>query len=117
MYILSKVSPSTGPGSPGVVGFYEPVAGSCRYIVICEEKRKAALIDVVVNFDAASARTSTEHAEWALNYLDREGLELEWILDTYPQRRSPHGVRLAQCADSPAGGYRREGARDCRALA
>ena len=84
MDILSKVSPSAGPGSPRVVGFHEPVSGSCQYIVICETTRKAALIDVVQNFDVASARTSTEHAEWALAYLDREGLDLEWILDTHP---------------------------------
>lgn len=84
MDILSKVSPSTGPGSPRVVGFHEPVSGSCQYIAICEATKKAALIDVVLNFDTAAARTSTEHARWALDYLDREGLELEWILDTHP---------------------------------
>ncbi|WP_299654827.1 MBL fold metallo-hydrolase [uncultured Jannaschia sp.] len=84
MDILSKASPSNGSGSPRVVGFYEPVTGSCQYIVVCEATKKAALIDVVLNFDTAAARTSTEHAQWALDYIERKGLELEWILDTHP---------------------------------
>ncbi|QFU08161.1 Beta-lactamase hydrolase-like protein [Rhodobacteraceae bacterium THAF1] len=84
MDMFTKTSPSTGPGSPRVVGFYEPVSGSIQYIAICEATKKAALIDVVLNFNAAAARTSTEHADWALDYIEREGLELEWILDTHP---------------------------------
>ncbi|PZX17056.1 glyoxylase-like metal-dependent hydrolase (beta-lactamase superfamily II) [Palleronia aestuarii] len=84
MSILSRESPSRGPASPRVVGVYEPVTGSIQYICICEATKQAALIDVVLNFDAAAARTSTEHGLWMLDFLDREGLELTWILDTHP---------------------------------
>lgn len=84
MDILSKTSPSKGAASPKVVGFYEPDTGSCQYICIDEETNKAALIDIVQQFDPASATTRFEHAQWALDYLEKEGLELEWILDTHP---------------------------------
>lgn len=81
---LYRTSPSTGDGSPRVVGFYEPDTGSCQYICIDDKTKKAALIDVVQDFDPSSARTSFEQAEWALRFLEREGLDLEWILDTHP---------------------------------
>lgn len=77
-------SPSCGSGSPRVIGFYEPDTGSCQYIVIDEATRKAALIDIVLEFDLTSARTSTTSAEWALAVIAREGLDLQWILDTHP---------------------------------
>lgn len=35
-------------------------------------------------FDPASAKTSYDHAQWALDYLNHEGLDLEWILETHP---------------------------------
>ncbi|SEM75906.1 MBL fold metallo-hydrolase [Palleronia pelagia] len=104
MSILWKDSPSRGPGSPRVVGFYEPDTGSCQYICIDPATRKAALIDVVLNFDPKAARTSTTHAQWALDFIAREGLELEWILDTHPHAdhfmagawlKSQTGVRQA----------------------
>ena len=36
------------------------------------------------DFNPARARTSTESADWALDWIEREGLTLEWILDTHP---------------------------------
>ena len=84
MGILSKKSLSRGPGSPTVVGFYEPDTGSCQYICIDEETRKAALIDIVQEFDPAAAATTFDHARWALDYIDQNNLDLVWILDTHP---------------------------------
>lgn len=84
MDILHKISSSCGEGSPKVVGFYEPDTGSCQYICIDEATKKAALIDVVQQFDPASASTRFDQAQWALDWVEREGLTLEWILDTHP---------------------------------
>jgi glyoxylase-like metal-dependent hydrolase (beta-lactamase superfamily II) len=82
--IISKVSQSRGAGSPAVVGYYEPDTGSCQYICIDEVMRKCAVIDIVQQFDPRSFSTAFEHAQWALDYIARNGLELEWILDTHP---------------------------------
>lgn len=82
--IFHKISASHGAGSPRVVGFYEPDTGSCQYICIDEATSKCALIDVVQQFDPRSFATRLNHAQWALDYVAREGLELEWILDTHP---------------------------------
>lgn len=82
--ILSRISPSNGPGSPEVIGFHDADTGSCQYICICPETQRAALIDVVQTLDPKSFATGFDPAEWALETIARRGLELEWILDTHP---------------------------------
>jgi glyoxylase-like metal-dependent hydrolase (beta-lactamase superfamily II) len=67
-----------------VTGFYEPDTGSIQYVVVDESTKKAALIDVVLDFDPASAGASTKAAQEILDYVEREGLEVAWILDTHP---------------------------------
>ncbi len=82
--MFTRESPSGGPGSPRVVGFYEEATGSCQYVAIDEATKKAALIDVVLDFDPAHARTRTDSAQEILDFVRREGLEVQWILDTHP---------------------------------
>jgi glyoxylase-like metal-dependent hydrolase (beta-lactamase superfamily II) len=81
---LTRHSPSTGKGSPDVWGIYEADTGSVQYIMACPETKKAALIDVVLNFDRRSAGTSTQSAEKVLDLVEQQGLELVRILDTHP---------------------------------
>lgn len=124
---LFKVSPSTGDGSPQVIGFYEPDTGSCQYICVDESSGKAALIDVVQEFDPRTATTSFDQARWALDYLDRNGLEPEWILDTHPHAdhfmasawlgertgaRTAIGAKVHEIADIWGGLYNRPGGFD-----
>lgn len=82
--MFTRESPSNGPNSPKVVGFYEKVTGSVQYICIDEATKKCAVIDTVLDFDPAHARTSTSSAQTALDYIEANGLTLEWILDTHP---------------------------------
>ncbi|MHA6327165.1 MBL fold metallo-hydrolase [Roseivivax sp. CAU 1753] len=82
--MFTRTSASTGPGSPRVDGFYDEVTGSIMYVAQDPETGKAALIDVILDFNPASARTSTESADEILDFVAREGLEVEWILDTHP---------------------------------
>lgn len=77
-------SPSTGPQSPDVWGIYEPDTGSIQYICADPATRKAALIDVVWNFDPRSFSTSLRSAEQVLGIVAEQGLRVEWVLDTHP---------------------------------
>ncbi len=79
---ITRHSPSTGPASPDVWGIYEPDTGSIQYICACPNTKKAALIDVVLNFDPKSARTSTESAKKVLELVKQHGLELVRMLAT-----------------------------------
>ncbi len=54
------------------------------------------MIDVVLNFDPASARTSTESAERVLALIEERDLTLERVLDTHPHAdhlMAPHWLR------------------------
>ncbi|WP_206455485.1 MBL fold metallo-hydrolase [Aurantimonas marina] len=81
---LTRHSPSRGKGSPDIWGFYEEDTGSVQYVCADPTTRKAALIDVVLNFDPSEAQTSTDAADEILAHVQREGLDVEWILDTHP---------------------------------
>lgn len=82
--MFSKESPSRGAGSPHVVGFYDQPTGSAQYLVWDPATRKAALIDVVQDFDPRSASARHDAAAWALQQIADRGLTLDWILDTHP---------------------------------
>ncbi|MBK4214567.1 MBL fold metallo-hydrolase [Paracoccus caeni] len=84
MNMLTRESPSRGTGSPHVLGFYDKPTGSAQYLVWDPATKQAALIDVVQEFDPASASTRFDAAAWALEEIARRGLTLVWILDTHP---------------------------------
>ncbi|QDY70579.1 MBL fold metallo-hydrolase [Qingshengfaniella alkalisoli] len=77
-------SPSRGAGSPDVWGVYEPDTGSIQYICADPETKKAALIDIVWNFDPKHYRFSTESMDQVLDLVRENGLTVEWVLDTHP---------------------------------
>ncbi len=81
---IVRHSPSSGPGSPDVWGLYEPVTGSIQYVLACPTTKQAALVDVVLDFDPKTARTTTDSAERVLALCDAEGLTPVRILDTHP---------------------------------
>ncbi len=82
--MFRKESPSSGPKSPRVVGFYEEASGSIQYVAIDDATKKAALIDVVLDFDPSHGRTRTDSAAEILDFVTSEGLTVEWVLDTHP---------------------------------
>jgi glyoxylase-like metal-dependent hydrolase (beta-lactamase superfamily II) len=79
-----RTSPSRGPASPEVTGFYEPDTGSIQYVASDPGSGRAAIVDAVWNFDPQHARTSTESADEILRHVEDRGLTVEWILDTHP---------------------------------
>lgn len=81
---MNRTSASSGKGSPQVTGFYEPDTGSIQYVVADPETRKAALVDIVWNFDPRNAATSTKSADEVLDFVADQKLNVEWILDTHP---------------------------------
>ena len=77
-------SPSRGAGSADVWGLHDPATGSIQYVFADPATRAAALVDVVLDFDARAARTSTENAEAVLAIVADEGLDVVRVLDTHP---------------------------------
>ena len=69
---------------PDVKGFYESRTGSIQYVVSDPITGRSAIIDPVLDFDEKSGATATRSADMLLDYMDGNGLTVEWILDTHP---------------------------------
>ncbi|HEX7075107.1 MAG TPA: MBL fold metallo-hydrolase [Hyphomicrobiaceae bacterium] len=69
---------------PEVTAFYDRPTGSIQYVVADPITRRCAIIDPVLDFDERSGRVSTANADLLLDFIERQQLTLEWILDTHP---------------------------------
>ena len=66
-----------------VEAFFDPTTFTFSYVVSDPATSKAAIIDSVYDFDPVSGQLDTASAEKILEYVRREGLEIQWVLDTH----------------------------------
>jgi hypothetical protein len=76
------VAPRTA--RPEVKGFFDERTSSIQYVVSDPSTRLCAIVDPVLDFDERSGATATKNADAVLGYVEKQGLEVEWILDTHP---------------------------------
>lgn len=69
---------------PLVKGFFDKRTSSVQYVVVDPETARCALVDPVLDFDEKSGAIATWSADALLDYVRREDLQIEWILDTHP---------------------------------
>jgi len=69
---------------PDVAAFFDPRTYSIQYVVSDPETKACAIIDPVLDFDEKSGSTATHSADALLDYVRRQDLRLQWILDTHP---------------------------------
>jgi glyoxylase-like metal-dependent hydrolase (beta-lactamase superfamily II) len=67
-----------------VAALYDKRTGSFQYVISDKETKSAAIIDPVLDYDPRAAATATTNADLILEYIAREQLNVEWILDTHP---------------------------------
>lgn len=72
---------SSDPAQPEVESFYHPDSGTWTHVV--HDGAVAAVIDPVLDYHAASARTSTTSAEAVLAFARQHALRVAWILETH----------------------------------
>lgn len=70
-------------GAPLVQAFFDEPTNTVSYVVSDPWTGRAAIIDSVLDFDAASGRTSTASADAIIAHVEREGLTVEWLLETH----------------------------------
>lgn len=68
---------------PIVQEFFDPTTHTFSYVVSDPVTKRCAIIDSVLDYDAASATTSTTHADQILAYVQEHGLTVDWILETH----------------------------------
>lgn len=68
---------------PDVRGFFDPATHTVTYLVSDPATGQAAIIDPVLDYDAASARTSTGSVDAVMSALREAGLTLAMVLETH----------------------------------
>jgi glyoxylase-like metal-dependent hydrolase (beta-lactamase superfamily II) len=68
---------------PQVRSFFDEPTNAASHVVWDPASRRCAVIDTVLNFDAASGRTAMESADELITFIREQGLEVEWILETH----------------------------------
>lgn len=69
---------------PIVKGFFDRRTWSIQYVVSDPETGKCAIIDPVRDFDEKAGATATINADAILDYIRKNKLTVDWILDTHP---------------------------------
>jgi Zn-dependent hydrolases, including glyoxylases len=68
---------------PDVRAFFDQATWTMTYVVKDPHSTACAIVDSVLDFDAASGRTTTDSADKVIAMVQSEGLDVEWILETH----------------------------------
>ncbi|MCW3480265.1 MBL fold metallo-hydrolase [Neisseriaceae bacterium JH1-16] len=69
--------------SATIQSFYDPTTGSYSHLCYDRPGGHAAIVDPVLDYNAASGRTATHNADRLLAALAEQRLTLDWILETH----------------------------------
>ena len=70
-------------GAPEITAFFDEATNSVSYLVADAATRVAAVIDPVLDFDAASGTIATRSADAILAAALEQGLSVAWVLETH----------------------------------
>ena len=66
-----------------VASFFHTDTSTFTYVVHAAGQRECAIIDSVLDYDAASGRSSTASAQKVVDFVRQHQLEVQWILETH----------------------------------
>ena len=66
-----------------VRAFFDPATSTISYVVHDPATMRGAVIDSVLDYDAASGRTSTASAKVIAAYVREAGIGIDWLLETH----------------------------------
>ena len=85
--------------APRVHAFHHAPTGTWSYVVADPGTRRAAIVDPVLDYDAASGRTSTPSAEALAACAREHDLQVDWLLETHAHAdhlSAAHWLRTAR---------------------
>jgi glyoxylase-like metal-dependent hydrolase (beta-lactamase superfamily II) len=80
----------------GVEAFFDAATSTLSYVVADPDGRSCAIVDPVLDYDAASGRTRTDSADRIAAHVRERALEVEWILETHAHADHLSGARRLQ---------------------
>jgi glyoxylase-like metal-dependent hydrolase (beta-lactamase superfamily II) len=71
------------PSKPIVTSFFDEATNTVSHVVRDPSGGACAIVDPVLDFDMSSGRTSTDSADRVAAFVEREGLNVVWLLETH----------------------------------
>jgi glyoxylase-like metal-dependent hydrolase (beta-lactamase superfamily II) len=68
---------------PEVTAFFDEPINTISYVVRDPGSNGCAIIDSVMDIDYAAGRISYESADAIIAFIQRNGLKLEWLIETH----------------------------------
>lgn len=68
---------------PEVTTFFHEPTFTASHVVADTGTGRAAIVDSVLDFDEKAGRTSTDAADEIIAFVEREGLTVDWLLETH----------------------------------
>ena len=68
---------------PEVTGFFDDATYTISYVVVDRETQRCAIIDSLLDYDAAAGRTATNSADRLIDFVRKNDLTCEWVVDTH----------------------------------
>jgi glyoxylase-like metal-dependent hydrolase (beta-lactamase superfamily II) len=69
--------------NPNIKAFFDPETWTFTYVLYEKPNTPCVVIDSVLNFDPKSGRTSTNSADELITFIQKNHLQLAWILETH----------------------------------
>lgn len=89
---------------PEVRALYHHPTSTFSYVAWDPDSRQAAIVDPVLDYDGAAGRTETTSAAALLAIVQREELDLRWILETHAHADHVSAAAfIQQCTGAPIG--------------
>ncbi|WBY17941.1 MBL fold metallo-hydrolase [Erythrobacteraceae bacterium WH01K] len=68
---------------PSIAGFFDEATNTVSYVVHDPATKESAIIDSVLDFEAASGRTSNGSADRIIEYVASNNLKVKWLIETH----------------------------------
>ncbi len=68
---------------PSIAGFFDEATNTVSYVVHDPQTCEAAIIDSVLDYEAASGRTSYGSADLIIEYVTSKKLKVTWLIETH----------------------------------
>ena len=80
---IERALAAPGALRPTIAGFFDEATNTISYVVHDAATNQAAIIDSVLDYDAAAGRTSNISADLIVEYVETNKLEVVWHIETH----------------------------------
>lgn len=81
--VVTERITSASARSPEIKAFFDDDTFTVTYVVSDPETMRAAIVDSVLDYDPHSGRTRTVSADEVIDYVEQQGLTVDWHLETH----------------------------------